>query len=156
MSSSDSVEHEVGYYIPIYQKLLAAGIDFVIIGGQACNIWALLFEDEEPDLTQHVPFTSSDVDLYSRNQSDISKAAKLLKVEPILADPGSSSPVMGYLLVQADEAPILIQFLTGSKGIPKAEKIFEARQTIELRNNLQLQVMHPIHALQSKMALAGT
>ena len=152
MSSS---EHEVEYYVPLYKKLLAAGIDFVIIGGQACNIWALLHEAQEPSLRQYEPYTSSDIDLYSRSQSDISKAADLLKVESILADPGSAAPVMGYLVIEAEEAPILIQFLTGSAGIPRADKIFESRQTIELSNGLQLQVMHPIHALQSKLALAG-
>jgi hypothetical protein len=56
---------------------------------------------------------------------------------------------MGYLFVQTDEEPILVHFLTSSKGIPKADEIFEARHTIELSNNLQLQVMHPIHALRS-------
>jgi hypothetical protein len=63
---------------------------------------------------------------------------------------------MGYLVVETDEMPILVQFLTGSKGIPQAHKIFESRQTVELGDGLQLQVMHPVHALMSKMALAGT
>jgi hypothetical protein len=32
----------------------------VLVGGQAVNLWALLFLDEEPSLGQFLPFTSSD------------------------------------------------------------------------------------------------
>lgn len=152
MSSS---EREVSEYIPLYKELLAAGIDFVIIGGQACNIWALLYEAEELGLRQYKPYTSTDLDLYSRSQTDVSKAAQHLKVEPILGDSGSSAPVMGYVVVEIDEAPILIQFLNGAAGITRAGELFKARQTVELTDGLRLNVMHPVHALQSKLTLAG-
>jgi hypothetical protein len=151
-----SAEREVSEYIPLYKELLAAGIDFVIIGGQACNIWALLQDAVEPDLKQYKPYTSIDLDLYSRSQTDVTRAARQLHVEAILADSGSPAPVMGYVLVDAHATQILIQFLNGSAGIVKSQEIYDSRQTIELAAGLRLQVMHPIHVLQSKLALVGT
>jgi hypothetical protein len=148
-------EREVAEYTPVYKELLAAGIDFVIIGGQACNIWALLHDSAEPALRRHKPYTSADLDLYSRSQTDVSRAAQQLKVEPILGDPGSSAPVMGYVVVEIDKAAILIQFLNGAAGIARADEIFKSRQTVELYDGLRLDVMHPIHVLQSKLALVG-
>jgi hypothetical protein len=36
----------------------------VVVGGQAVNFWAEVFEEEEPELAQCRPFTSADLDLH--------------------------------------------------------------------------------------------
>ena len=36
----------------------------LIVGGQAVNFWAEVFEEEEPELQRYRPFTSADLDLH--------------------------------------------------------------------------------------------
>jgi hypothetical protein len=48
-------EREPAAYFDIYRGLLQAKVDFVVIGGQACNIWALLYEDSE--LAAHLKYS---------------------------------------------------------------------------------------------------
>ncbi|PWT87131.1 MAG: hypothetical protein C5B58_00135 [Acidobacteria bacterium] len=38
-------EREPEAYFDIYRGLLQANVDFVVIGGRVCNIWALAYED---------------------------------------------------------------------------------------------------------------
>lgn len=39
--------------------------DVIIFGGQAVNIWAMVFEDSIPELKIHKPYTSKDLDLFA-------------------------------------------------------------------------------------------
>jgi hypothetical protein len=70
----DFEEREPEAYFGIYRGLRQANVDFVVIGGQACNIWALLYEDSE--LAKERPYTSTDVDVYSKRQADVFAACK--------------------------------------------------------------------------------
>jgi len=143
-------------YFDIYRGLLQAKVDFVVIGGQACNIWALLYEDSE--LAKERPYTSTDVDVYSKRQADLIAASEQFQVEPILNTPDSAAPVMGYLVLDKDESQILLQFLNNAWGIKKAEKIATSAQAVEFptpNGTLTIKVMHPVLVLQSKVAMAG-
>ncbi len=76
----------------------------VVIGGQACNIWALLYEDSE--LAKERPYTSTDVDVYSKHQADLIAASEQFQVEPILNTPDSAAPVMGYLVLDKESSRV--------------------------------------------------
>jgi hypothetical protein len=49
----DFEEREPEAYFDIYRGLRQANVHFVVIGGQACNIWALLYEDSELAKERH-------------------------------------------------------------------------------------------------------
>jgi len=152
----ENEEREPAAYFDIYRGLLQAKVDFVVIGGQACNIWALLYEDSE--LAKERPYTSTDVDVYSKRQADLIAASEQFQVEPILNTPDSAAPVMGYLVLDKDESQILLQFLNNAWGIKKAEKIASSAQAVEFptpNGTLTIKVMHPVLVLQSKVAMAG-
>ncbi len=53
----------------------ATGRPFVIVGGQAANIWAAYYLPREPRLQAHFPFTSKDLDLVGTKDDAVRVAA---------------------------------------------------------------------------------
>jgi hypothetical protein len=142
-------------YLPIYQALHDKQIDFVVIGGQACNIWAVFYLDAEPALKEYEPFTSMDLDIYSESQNDVVVLARAIGGEVKLNDSASPSPVLGFVLYKSSLGDLPISFNSGSYGIKDARKIFESRQTLSLgESQTPVHVMHPFLTMQGKAALA--
>jgi hypothetical protein len=142
-------------YLPIYQALHQKQIDFVVIGGQACNIWAVLYLDSEPALKEYEPFTSMDLDIYSGSQNDVVVLAKALGQQAILNESGSPAPVLGFVFFKSSVGDLPISFISGAYGIKDARKIFESRQTLGLgESQTPVHVMHPLLTMQGKVALA--
>jgi hypothetical protein len=70
-----------------------ADADAFMIGGQATNFWAWLFQDKEPDLKLKGPFTSEDIDYFgsvdvARNVAAALKGKLLI---PVRDDPTPST-----------------------------------------------------------------
>ena len=51
-------------YLELLRILDEREAEALIVGGQAVNFWAEVFEAEEPELRQYRPFTSADLDLH--------------------------------------------------------------------------------------------
>ena len=147
----------VGYkpfdFKKLYKKLRELEIPFVIVGGQAVNLWASKYEKRIKGLTSMRPFTSLDLDLYTDSQNAVSKTAKALHCRHFLGDAGSPDIVLGGLWLRShgnDE--LLVQFLNGTIGIKKPERIFETSQDYQWEEeNLTFPVMHPVLTLESKL-----
>lgn len=76
--------------IEITSKLKADDETF-IIGGQATNFWAWLYQDKEPDLKLKGPFTSEDID-YFGTQEVARNLADALGGKLLLPEPGDHTP----------------------------------------------------------------
>lgn len=146
-----SSRFEARHFIPIYTALNAAKVDFIILGGQACNLWALMYEKQEPDLKSLRPYTTRDLDVWSGSQRDVTATAEILHVKPTLNDPGSSAPDMGHFTLKTPKGKLLIQFLTGAYGV-KTEQVIRSKQNYTWsRYKLDLSVMHPLLSLEAKL-----
>jgi len=142
---------EARHFLPIYAALNRAHIDYLIVGGQACNLWALMYEDRVPDLKSLRPYTTKDLDVWSRYQTDVVTTAELLHVAPTLADPGSAAPDMGHFTYRSEQGNLFVQFLTGVYGV-QTDLVIRSKQNYFLKgDNLHLAVMHPLLALESKL-----
>jgi hypothetical protein len=47
---------------PVLEKVADLGRELVLVGGQAVNFWASLYEERVPALAQHGPLASKDID----------------------------------------------------------------------------------------------
>jgi hypothetical protein len=142
-------------YLPIYKALHERHINFVVIGGQACNIWSVLYGSSEPELKQYKPFTSKDLDVYSKSRNAVVVLAQAVQEQPVLNDGASPDPVLGLVIYKSSsESPMPISFMSGAYGIKDASEIFRSRQTLGLgRSKIPVHVMHPFFTMQSKAAL---
>lgn len=59
-----------------YLDLLDEGTGLLLVGGQAVNLWAELYKENEPAILELQPFTSRDADFYRR----VKKLKKHLKL----------------------------------------------------------------------------
>lgn len=142
-------------YLPIYETLHKKQIEFVVVGGQACNIWAVLYLTSEPQLKKYKPFTSKDLDVYSRSQNDVIVLAEAFGANFALNESDSPSPVLGYVVYKSSRGKTMpVSFINGAYGIEDASKIFRSRQTVGLGpSKIPVHVMHPFLTMQCKAAL---
>jgi hypothetical protein len=142
---------EARHFVPIYIALQRAKVDFVIIGGQACNLWALMYEKREPALKTLRPYTTRDLDVWSRSQRDVTTTAEILHVTPELNDPGSPAPDMGHFTYRSPKGKLFVQFLTAVFGV-KTELVIRTKQNYTWKKyNLELSVIHPLVTLEAKL-----
>jgi hypothetical protein len=65
----------------------------LIVGGQAVNLWALYFSEEESELTGLGPFVSKDLDFLA-DQETVRQLGQLLKQQPARPAKGDPNPVL--------------------------------------------------------------
>jgi hypothetical protein len=53
---------------PVLARVADLGRDLVLVGGQAVNFWASLYEERVPALAQHGPFASKDIEISARGR----------------------------------------------------------------------------------------
>ena len=53
-----------GDFAPALRRIEASRLDYFVEGGQAVNIWAEVYLDAAPEVTEFAPFTSKDCDLW--------------------------------------------------------------------------------------------
>jgi hypothetical protein len=142
----------VDKFVPIYQALQASKVSFVIIGGQACALWARLYDEANPDLLEFQPYVTRDVDLCASTKQDVYAAGNALRVEPKFFQKGSASPELGILTYQLEDAEVNVQILRGGYQI-SGEEIIKRKQVYRWKEHgLVLEVMHPVLCLHEKAA----
>ncbi len=77
MASSDVERLPLDCYLPTFAILAEADTRFVLVAGQAVNLWASHFKEAEPELKGFLPFVSKDVDLVGTNK-DLEKLGQVL------------------------------------------------------------------------------
>jgi hypothetical protein len=75
LSKLSSVSEHV--FAQVCKKLSETGIQFVVVGGQACNFWAEKYQATVPTLSEYEPFTTIDLDFCAKGEVK----SKLLSVD---------------------------------------------------------------------------
>lgn len=136
-------------FLPVYAALNASGGSYIIVGGQACNIWATYFLAASPELDSYKPFTSRDLDIYVASPETVRSTASQLGVKAKIAGIESSADVvLGAIHLPNEKFP-LVQFLKWSRGVETGQ-LEKMAVRIEIDGTF-LSVMHPILTLQGKV-----
>lgn len=139
----------------IYVRLLQNEVEFVVIGGQAINLWSdhysrlsdlPAFEWESLE-----PFSSGDLDCLGSSM-DALAAGKVFGVEVELYSPFSRTPVpnSGSMVVPINEGNLLIHFLHTPYGA-SADEVRRTARLIHLSDTMAAPVMHPLLCLETKI-----
>ena len=121
----------------------------VLVGGQAVNLWALLFLDEEPSLGQFYPFTSLDCDVVA-TATWLQRVAEKHGFPYKLFRAGQASPAVGSIyLPVGGKYEIELQVLREIAGLTK-DAIADAAFKIEFKGK-PLRVLNPTALLKAKI-----
>ena len=134
----------------LYLRLVDAGVHFVVVGGQAVNLWSENYRTTGAEWEELQPFASHDLDCLG-GSVDAKDAARSLGVEAEFYDPFSRIPIpnSGSLNVPLGDRQLLIHFLHTIIGANREE----VRRTARMLpwQGRQLPVMHPLLCLESKL-----
>jgi hypothetical protein len=128
-----------------------APLQVVLIGGQALNYWASVFEAAAPDLTKHGPYASKDIDFQGGGE-DVSRSAELLnaKVQALYKRHEDATICSGIVEYTARSGrKIQVDFLSDVGGLTKKE-VVDGAWSVELSDGVRVPVMNPIHCLISR------
>ena len=138
----------------VFRRLVEAGVDFVVVGGQAVNLWSQHYRvagaESEAAWRELEPFTSRDLDCLG-GSTDVAQAARAFGVEAVFYDPFSRVPApnSGTLTVPVGERELLIHFLHSIYGANRDE-VRRTAQSFPVAEK-KLLVMHPLICLESKV-----
>jgi hypothetical protein len=131
--------------------------DAFIIGGQATNFWAWLYQEKEPDLKLKGPFTSEDVD-YFGTQDVARNLANALDGKLLLPDRDNHTPNTAQIETTINGKPLKIDFLRSVLGVQDRElqrggvSILEITAELDGKpTQVRIKVMHPVVCLKSRI-----
>ncbi len=132
-------------------RKLAAVPSIVLVGGQALNFWAEQFRSTVPELEEFAPYQSSDIDFLARS-TDVETAARRLGGKAVYPSPDHiNTPEIGIVCcLIASGLEIKIDFLGYLIG-PRRSAVERASVRAKIADGLVLQVMHPLHVLESRI-----
>lgn len=124
----------------------------VLIGGQAVNLWAILFQEKYPEIKKMAPFLSRDCDLLGEVQ-DLLALAHLTGADYRRTKAGSATPVVGFLLLKDPEGgEIWVDVVHTVRGLtPNETKNGVVQVQFEGRT---IRTLSPILLLKAKIANA--
>jgi hypothetical protein len=139
----------------VYARLLERDVEFVVIGGQAVNLWSEHYS-KTSDLPrsewQHFePFSSGDLDCLG-DSMDARAAGDALGVEAEFYPPFSRIPVpnSGSLVVPLDHGNLLIHFIHTPYGA-NPDEVRRTALALSIGEQKPLLVMHPVLCLETKI-----
>lgn len=126
----------------------------VLIGGQALNYWCDRYKVGVPELQDHGPFTSKDVDLQG-DRGMASRCAALLGGQYVSYNRRDAPLMLGVVnYTNANGVEHAIDFLASAAGL-KPDEIFNFSIPVEVDcvngKALEFRVMHPVHCLESRV-----
>jgi hypothetical protein len=144
---------------PILAKLADMGREFVLIGGQAVNFWATMYESRVPELQQEGPFTSKDID-FCGDRASVQISASRLGGRAHLPDLDDATPNAGTVeFVDADDVTRILDVVTAPFGLNAAD-VHETALSVELDEEegeeeegggaARFFVMHPVLSMESR------
>jgi hypothetical protein len=128
----------------------------VLVGGQAVNFWATVYEDVAPDLSASGPFASKDID-FSGTKAEVTECAARLAGTPVTAKPGNATPNAGVVNFVDDRGHRRqIDILAQVYGLQRKD-IFETAVPVTIRAAegvaaVTFMVLHPALCLESRTA----
>jgi hypothetical protein len=143
-------------YLELLRILDEREAEALIVGGQAVNFWAEVFEAEEPELRQYRPFTSADLDLH---RPDLA-AKRLLRaragsVETDRDPFGKAFTLVSHtFLIQGKAGAVLA--VDDLKTVPglRPDELRKGALIVEF-SGVRLRVLNPIACLKAKLHNVG-
>lgn len=126
--------------------------DLILVGGQAINIWASVYQNRIPELQQFLPFSSEDLDFVG-SKIDAIQIQQTLGGDLTLNQNFTPSPNTGVLITQAQNRNLRIDFLASVFGLGDSEVAasavrFEGREKLA---GINLKILNPILCLEGKL-----
>jgi hypothetical protein len=131
----------------------ATGHPFIIVGGQAVNIWAAYYLPREPRMQVHLPFTSKDLDLVgTKTDAQRVAAATGWNIAPL---PVRGGPVEAVLSSEPAGAGLKVEFLREILGVGHDRIVTYARENLVRvpgsEEPLPVRVLDPVILLGAKI-----
>jgi hypothetical protein len=140
----------------VYARLLERDVEFVVIGGQAVNLWSEHYSGRS-DLPQSEwrrfePFSSRDLDCLG-DSMDARDAGQAFGVEVQLYSPfgRTAGPNSGTMEIPLPQGNLLVHFLHTPYGATPDE-IKRTALALSIGREKPLPVMHPVLCLETKVA----
>src|SRR4051812_31789599 len=92
------------------------GDPFLLIGGQAVNVWAKHYLHAEPDLANFMPFTSTDID-FKGNKADVTAIATQLGRVAKFPAKVQMTALAGSIPIRIGEKPSNIEVVRSVPGV---------------------------------------
>lgn len=133
-------------------QLQDAGLEAIIVGGQAVNLWAYQYLQRAPKLRDYLPFTSEDLDFYG-GKLEAAICQEILGGKLILNRDFDPSPNAGIILIDYPNYQLRIDFLASVYGLNDAEILdtalaFKGQHQLD---GLYLKLLHPLLCLEGKL-----
>ena len=125
--------------------------DAVLIGGQALNLWAEYYAQQDPSLNTHSPFFSHDIDFLG-DKGMAAAMHKIWKGEIRVPDMDTHTPMSANLRFNLEDGrPINIDFLEIMIGVDNYNIRKDAQRTRNPNTQKSVLVLHPAHCLASRI-----
>lgn len=124
--------------------------DYVIVGGQAINLWANLYSSQSNEWQIYQPFSSEDLDIFG-SRLDAFNLSQALNCELYLAKDFDSTPNVGVIIEKSKR--FRIDILATVYGLSDGEISSTAvnwEGTIQ-SHRFNLRILNPILCLESKL-----
>jgi hypothetical protein len=136
----------------VFVRLQMAGLEAIVVGGQAVNLWAYQYRDRSPALLALQPFASEDLDFYGGKVEALT-CRDALQGKVRLNEDFDPSPNAGVVLMQRGERVLRIDFLASVYGLNDSEITgtaitFSGRETL---TGIDIKVLNPILCLEGKL-----
>jgi len=156
IGASPRLQAAFGDYLDLLRVFDERHAEALIVGGQAVNFWAEVFEEEEPELRQYRPFTSADLDLH---RPDVA-ARRLLRaragsVESDRDPFGKAFTIVSHtFLIQGQAGTVLA--VDDLKTVPglRPDELRKGALVVEFAG-VRLRVLNPIACLKAKLHNVG-
>lgn len=136
----------------VLSQLQAAGLDAIIVGGQAVNLWAYHYSADNPELLEWMPFSSEDLDFFG-GRVEAMLCHEVLGGQVVLNRDFDPSPNAGVVLVNRGDRQLRIDVLASVYGLNDAEISNTARTLMGLDrlSGVSVKVLHPVLCLEGKL-----
>ena len=148
-----AIRAETGNRIAKVLESIQDDNDAVLIGGQALNIWAEYYAQQDSSLNTYSPFFSHDIDFLG--DKDMAAAMhKIWKGEIRVPDMDTHTPMSANLRFNLEDGrPINIDFLEVMIGIDNYNIRKDAQRTKNPNTQKSVLVLHPAHCLRAPWCL---
>ncbi len=125
--------------------------DAILIGGQALNIWAEYYAQQDSSLNTYSPFFSHDIDFLG-DQDSAAAMHKIWKGEIRVPDMDTHTPMSANLKFNLEDGrPINVDFLEVMIGVDNYHIRKDAQKARNPNTQKSVLVLHPAHCLASRI-----
>ncbi len=149
MSTAQRRKQTPQHYAQLLSSAAPDGELPILVGGQAVNLLALLFLEDEPDLKRFAPFTSGDCDVFASGKW-LRQAAEKYALPYKTFRAGQPSPAIGWIRLPVGTSEIELQVLRDVLGLTR-EEVINAAFNVTLAGK-PVRVLNSTTLLKAKIA----